>query len=188
MAAVRLASGSSAIVHVGVGLARRRGRAEDLHGDLHGRVELALTLVLEHHADQGRRLVAGAAAGAAQDGLGQLVLAKLAHLAGEADLGVGIEPQAEEPLGRRRARSRSPVKTDSRSAAPRAASSWCCRAAGPRRPSPMRRPVPLLLQKLGQVQPELGLGLGVLGHLGEFGDRLVLVVVPPIDRASASRG
>ena len=45
-------------------------------------------------------LVAGAAAGAAQQGLGQLVQAELVHLAGQADLGVGVEPQAEEPLGR----------------------------------------------------------------------------------------
>ena len=44
-------------------------------------------------------LAAGAAAGAAEHGFGQIVQAELVHLAGEADLSVGIEPEAEEPLG-----------------------------------------------------------------------------------------
>jgi hypothetical protein len=80
------------IVNVGIALAHGRGRTEDLQGDLHGGVQLALTLILEHHADQGRCLVAGASAGATQHRLGQLVLTKLVHLARKTYLGVGVEP------------------------------------------------------------------------------------------------
>ena len=88
------------IVDVGVEVALGGRGAEDLLGDLHGDVGLVLALVLEHEPDEGGGLVAGAAAGAAEHGLGQLVQAELVHLARQADLGVGVEAEAEEPLGR----------------------------------------------------------------------------------------
>ena len=43
----------------------------------------------------------------------------------------------------------------------------------------------LLLQQLGQLEPQVRLGPRRLGHPGELGDRLVLVVVPPEDVAQA---
>ena len=99
---------------------------------------LALPLVLEHEATSAVDLVARAAAGAAEHGVGQLVQAELMHLAGQPNLGVGIEPQAKEPLGRvpRRAR-RHPCRRPAAAPALHAAARSRCPSAGPRR----RRPV-----------------------------------------------
>ncbi len=80
-----------------------------------------------------------------------------------------------------RARSRSPVKTESRSASSSrrfmvVLSSGCDRVGQGQRIGALS----LLLEELGQVEPQLRLGLRCLGHLGELGDRLFLVVVPPV--------
>ena len=85
-------------------------------------------------------LVARAAASAAQHGLGQLVQAELVHLAGEPNLGVGIEPQAEEPLGRV-AGPLDVARARPRAAAPalHAAARSHCPSAGPHRPRRARR-------------------------------------------------
>ena len=120
---------------------------------------------------------------AAEHRLGQLVQAELVHLAGQADLRVGIEPQAEEPLGRLagaleiadqdREPQRQLLTPLHGCVVERLHRIRQCQCIGP---------VALLLQQLGQVEPQVRLGLGCLGDLGELGDRLVLVVVPPQDR------
>ena len=177
------------IIDVGVRLAGRGGRVEDLHRHLDGDVELALGLILEHHPDERRGLVAGAAAGAAQDGLGQLVQAELVHLAGEADLGVGIQPQAEEPLGR----LAGAIEVAGQDGEPQR------QLLAPLHRRVVQRlhavgqgqrvaPLALLLEELGQVEPQVGLGFRRLGHLGELGDRLILLVVPPLDGAERQPG
>ena len=100
MAAVRAGSGSSATRPVGLVCRAAVVERRICMATCTACVGLVLPLILEHQADQRGRLVAGAAASAAEHGVGQLVQAELVHLAGEPDLGLGIEPQAEEPLGR----------------------------------------------------------------------------------------
>ncbi len=96
-------SGSSAFkrLRLAFGFAGRDEdvEAQDLRRDLQGLLAFVLPLVLQHQADQGCRLVAGATAGAGEHGLSQLVQAELLHLAGQRDLRFRVESQAEEPLG-----------------------------------------------------------------------------------------
>ncbi len=174
------------IVDVGIGLAGRRGRAEDLHGDLDGDVELVLPLVLEHQADQRRGLVAGASAGAAQHGLGQLVQAELVHLAGEPDLGIGVEPQAEEPLGR----LPGPLEVAAQDGHPQRQLLAALHGGVVERLYRLGHlqrvvAITLLLQELGQLEPQARFGPRGLGDPSELGDRLVLVAVPQQDVAGA---
>ncbi len=69
-------------------------------GDLEGGLGLARLLVLEHQGHQRRGVAARPSPGPGEDRLGQLVHAELVHLGGELDLGLGVEPEAEEPLRR----------------------------------------------------------------------------------------
>ena len=189
MAAVRAASGSSARIDSGRGLAVRGGRAEDLHGHLHGLVELGLPLVLEHHADERRGLVAGTSAGAAQHGLGQLVQAELVHLAGQGDLRLGVQPQAEEPLGG----LAGAVDVARADGDPQRHLFATLQAEVVERLDRVDQSqgfggLALLLQELGQVEPEVGFRPRRLDDLGQLGDRLVFLLVPPEDRAERQPG
>jgi hypothetical protein len=162
---------------------------ENLRGDLDGHVDLVLVLELDHEPDQGGGLVAGPAARAAEHGLGQLVLTELVHLAGQPDLGVGIEPQAKEPLRR----LAGPIDV----------------ARPPRQPqrqllAPLQHHVverldlihqrqrvgirALLLHELGQVQPQVGFRPRRGHDAGQFGDRFLFLVVPPEKRAERQPG
>ena len=80
--------------------AHAAGGTEDLHGHLNGDVEVSLPLVLDHHAGERLAWLPARRRAQAEDGLGELVQSELVHLAGQPHLGVGIESQAEEPLGR----------------------------------------------------------------------------------------
>ncbi len=62
-------------------------------------IGLTLPLVLRHQIDQRAALSAGLRRRPAKQGFGQLVQAKLVHLAGEPDLRLGIEPESEKPFG-----------------------------------------------------------------------------------------
>ena len=168
----------------GVVRLRRRRRAQDLLGDLHGGVGLLLLLILEHQADERRRLVAGAAAGAAEDRLAQLVQAEPAHLSGQADLGVGVEPQAEQALGG--LAGAVEVAGEDRQAEGLVLAALgggvVQRLDGVDDGQGLGR-IPALLQQLGQDQAEVGVGLGAVDGLRELGDGRVPVVVPPEDGA-----
>ena len=64
------------------------------------RFEVIAGELLVAHQPHWDHQFAGLALGASQDRFGFFVHAEAAHLAGEGDLRFGIEPQAEEPLGR----------------------------------------------------------------------------------------
>ena len=149
------------IIDVGVGLAHRRRRAQDLRGHLHGDIELALTLVLEHQAHQRGGLVAGTAAGTAEHGVGELVQAELVHLAGQAHLGVGIQPQAKEALGR----LACAVEVAGQDREPQRDLLAPLHGGVVERLNRIRHgqgigPLALLFQELRQVEPQVRFGLG----------------------------
>ena len=104
-------------------------------------------------------LVAGTSAGSAEQGLGQLVQPELVHLAGQADLGLGVEPEAEEPLGRLASAVDVPGPHGHPQrhllAAHEAPVIQRLDGVDDRQRS---RIIGLLLHQLGQVEPEVGLG------------------------------
>ena len=173
------------------------GRTEDLHGHLNGDVELVLALVLEHQRDQRGGLVAGTAAGAAQHGLGQLVQAELVHLAGQADLGVGIQPQAEEPLGG----LSGAIQIAREDREPHRQFLAALHGGVVHRLNGIGQhqrvvPLPLLLQQFGQLEPEIGLGPRRLGDpvnsaiassLSSFHQRMVAEAQPRIEGVGGRR-
>ena len=128
------------------------------------------------------RLPPGPSTGSAEHGLGQLVHAELVHLRGELDLGIGVEPEAEESLGRLAgpgdvagddgqaygqdfpALHRLLVERLERVGDLRSASSGSFRCA----------------RNSASSRSKLGSDLEAFARLGQFRECLVLVVVPPL--------
>ncbi len=144
MAACRAAAGSSTWCRIAADLAgtrRRGGRdAEDLHGDLHRLVELVLPLVLEHQARPGPTPCCLPGGGRGPAGPRPSRAGRAGASGRTRDLGLGLEPKAEEPLGRLAGSiDVACPHGDTQGQSPRGAAGSHCRAAGRRRAAPAHR-------------------------------------------------